>query len=361
MTIAFRAMQWNREKIVYDAILFVGVILYVAIFMTAGRWWLSPAGDMATWEDLRIRASGTCAFLMLTIVLSIGPLTRLSRRFLPLLYNRRHFGVLTFFVALAHGWFNINWYLSRGEWADFVSTVTTLPNYASISHFPYETLGIIGLFVLFVMAATSHDFWLKSFTPSVWKSLHMAVYAAYIILTMHVALGVMQSEHSTFIPILLGTAAAMVSSLHLIAGWRERAIDRGAATNSDGWIVVGPLQSIPDRAARIVTARGGERIAVFRNGEQFGALTNLCAHQNGPLGEGRIIDDCVTCPWHGFQYRLEDGCAPPPFMDKVAAYRVRIKAGMVEVDPAPLSPGTRVGLARVSQANTMQNLTTCRG
>jgi hypothetical protein len=31
---------------------------------------------------------------MLTIILSIGPLCRLDRRFLPLLYNRRHFGVL---------------------------------------------------------------------------------------------------------------------------------------------------------------------------------------------------------------------------------------------------------------------------
>jgi nitrite reductase/ring-hydroxylating ferredoxin subunit len=48
----------------------------------------------------------------------------------------------------------------------------------------------------------------------------------------------------------------------------------------------------------------------------------------------------VTCPWHGYQYRLEDGCAPPPFTEKLATYRVRIKDGIVEVDPRPLSPGT---------------------
>ena len=67
---------------------------------------------------------------------------------------------------------------------------------------------------------------------------------------------------------------------------------------------------------------------------------NLCAHQHGPIGEGRIIDGCVTCPWHGYQYRLEDGCAPPPFTEKLVTYRVRIAHGVVEVDPRPLPPGT---------------------
>ena len=28
----------------------------------------------------------------------------------------------------------------------------------------------------------------------------------------------------------------------------------------------------------------------------------------GPLGEGKIVDGCITCPWHGFQYRPQDGC-----------------------------------------------------
>jgi len=42
---------------------------------------------------------------MLTVILSIGPLARLDCRFLPLLYNRRHFGVLTFVIASLHVWF----------------------------------------------------------------------------------------------------------------------------------------------------------------------------------------------------------------------------------------------------------------
>ena len=48
---------------------------------------------------------------MLTAILAIGPLARLDRRFLPLLYNRRHLGVMTLAVALLHAWSMIDWYL----------------------------------------------------------------------------------------------------------------------------------------------------------------------------------------------------------------------------------------------------------
>ena len=128
--------------------------------------------------------------------------------------------------------------------------------------------------------------------------------------------------------------------LHLLAAWRERGRDTGDALTSDGWIALGAPDSIPDQRARIVTAPGGERIAVFRDGAQIGALSNLCAHQNGPIGEGCIINGRVTCPWHGYEYRLADGCAPPPFTEKLATFPVRVKAGIVEVYPKPLPPGT---------------------
>jgi nitrite reductase/ring-hydroxylating ferredoxin subunit len=143
---------------------------------------------------------------------------------------------------------------------------------------------------------------------------------------------------------MLIASLGIVVTLHLLAAWRDRAQDRGLAPTGDGWIAIGRPDDIPDRGARIVAAPGGERIAVFRDGDEIGALTNLCAHQNGPLGEGRVIDGCVTCPWHGYQYRLADGCAPPPFHEKLVTYRVRLNGGTVEVDPRPLPPGTRASI-----------------
>jgi nitrite reductase/ring-hydroxylating ferredoxin subunit/DMSO/TMAO reductase YedYZ heme-binding membrane subunit len=339
MSAGFRAVQWNRAKLLYDAILLAGVALYIGTYLILA-YRLEPPKDLPAAIDLRIRAFGTCAFLMLTIILSIGPLARLDRRFLPLLYNRRHFGVLTFFVALAHAWFMIEWFAAQDALPSLYDEVSKISDYGRFIGFPFKMLGLAALVILFLMAATSHDYWLVFLTPPVWKCLHMALYVAYGLVVMHVALGVMQYDRNPLIPAMLAGGFACVTVLHLAAGWRERAGDRCGVAAGEGWLAVGPPLSIPDKGARIVTASDGERIAVFRDGAQIGALSNLCAHQNGPIGEGRIIDGCVTCPWHGYQYRLADGCAPAPFTEKLATYRVRIARGVVEVDPRALPPGT---------------------
>jgi nitrite reductase/ring-hydroxylating ferredoxin subunit len=238
----------------------------------------------------------------------------------------------------------LEWYAVQSALPSLYDELTKVSDYGKFIGFPFKALGIVTLLILFLMAATSHDYWLVFLTPSVWKRLHMALYGAYGLVVMHVALGVMQNDRNPFIPAMLASGFTIVTLLHLVAGWRERAGDRAGARGSEGWLAVGPPLSIPDKGARIITPPDGERIAVFRDGTQIGALSNLCAHQNGPIGEGRIIDGCVTCPWHGYQYRLEDGCAPPPFTEKLVTYRVRIAHGVVEVDPRPLPLGTAAAM-----------------
>jgi len=340
MSVGFRAVQWNRDKLIYDAILLAAVATYMAIYGTI-VWRLFPPKNLPDAIDVGIRTTGTCAFLMLTVILCIGPLARLSPRFLPLLYNRRHFGVLMCLVAATHIGFLLSWYGVQHNLPNLLAELTKWEDYGKFIGFPFKALGLAAFIVILLMASTSHDFWLMFLTPRVWKTIHIAVYVAYGLVAMHVALGSLQDdEQSPFVPIMLIGSVSVVTVLHLIAGRREGKTDQGVEPTKDGWIVVGPPDSIPDKAARIVAAPHGERIAVFRDGGQIGALTNLCAHQQGPLGEGRIIDGCVTCPWHGYQYRLADGCAPPPFTEKLVTYRVRLNAGMVEVDPRPLAPGT---------------------
>jgi nitrite reductase/ring-hydroxylating ferredoxin subunit/DMSO/TMAO reductase YedYZ heme-binding membrane subunit len=342
MSGGYQAVMWNRAKYIYDAVLVLGVAAYIGGFIYIGA--LShPPKDAPEWIDLRVRAFGTCAFLMLTIILAIGPLARLNPKFLPLLYNRRHFGVLTFFIATYHAWSMVEWFAIQNALPSLVQEFINWPKYLQFIGFPFKTLGLAALFILLLMAATSHDYWLNFLGPPAWKALHMAVYIAYGLVVLHVMLGAAQDDRGLFIPILVGGSASAVAFLHLFAGWRERAIDRGKPTE-DGWLMVGPPQSIPDKGARIVAAPGGERIAVFRDGKTIGALSNLCAHQNGPIGEGRIIDGLVTCPWHGYQYQLKNGCAPAPFTEKLATYRVRLKGGMIEVIPQPLAAGTEASI-----------------
>ena len=100
------------------------------------------------------------------------------------------------------------------------------------------------------------------------------------------------------------------------------------------------VADIPENRARIVCL-SGERVAIFKYDGKVSAVSNVCQHQNGPLGEGKILDGCITCPWHGYQYVPETGASPPPFVEKVPTFNVRVKNGRVLVQPKPNPPGTR--------------------
>ena len=76
-------------------------------------------------------------------------------------------------------------------------------------------------------------------------------------------------------------------------------------------------------------------------------MSNVCRHQGGPLGEGRVVDGCITCPWHGYQYRPGDGCSPPPYTERIATYATRIEQGIVFVHRRPMPPGTAVAPSRI--------------
>lgn len=338
MSLSYQPISWNRQKRIYDLALTTGVVLYLAAFAGAGSL-LHPS---ATAETLLIRALGTLALLMLHIILAIGPLCRLNPRFLPLLYNRRHFGVLMFGVALAHGLFSLIQFHAGGDTNPLVSLLSANQRIDSLAHFPFQQLGFFALLILFLMAATSHDFWLHTLSPPVWKTLHMGVYVAYALILAHVSLGALQSERNPILPAILALGLAAVTTLHLLAARKERALDRNQCNPvADGFLDAGPAGSISEKCARVVTL-GSERVAIFRYDGQISAVSNLCRHQNGPLGEGRIVDGCITCPWHGYQYLPDTGASPPPFPEKVETYRTRVVNGRVWIHPQAHPPGTRI-------------------
>src|SRR5712691_894753 len=222
MSVQYGAISWNRQKKVYDATLLSLLALYLGIFVGIGAW----RNPSATAETLLIRALGTAAFLLLNVVLCIGPLSRLDRRFLPLLYNRRHLGVTMFLMALVHGVFSIVQFHALGNVSPLVSLFISNTRYYSLANFPFQALGFFALLILFVMAATSHDFWLHNLSAPVWKRIHMMVYLEYALLVAHVVLGALQSDGNAALAVLLGMGMALVAALHLVAGARERRIDR---------------------------------------------------------------------------------------------------------------------------------------
>jgi nitrite reductase/ring-hydroxylating ferredoxin subunit/DMSO/TMAO reductase YedYZ heme-binding membrane subunit len=352
MSARYQAVAWNRQKRAYDRVLAVGVIAYLAVFLATG----AALFRDATAATLLIRGLGTAAFVLLHIILCIGPLCRLAPRFLPLLYNRRHLGVAMFLLALGHGVLSTIQFHAVGDLDPLASVLSATPRLDRISQFPFQPFGLAALTILFVMAATSHDFWLANLTAPVWKALHMGVYLAYGLLILHVALGALQSEPSPLYSGLLGAGLLIVVGLHWTAAQRERAIDAApsAAAAADGFVAVCRIEDICENRAQITTL-GGERVAVFRYQGKLSAVSNVCPHQNGPLGEGEIVDGCITCPWHGSRYDPTTGRSLGRTREPIPTFRVRVAAGTVYVHPQPNPLGTAVDPTTISDAEIPAN------
>src|SRR4030095_7265414 len=158
MSASYKGVLWNRQKRLYDATLWSFIIFYFLLFTFLNLRFFPTI----TPETLIIRATGTLALLLLHVILSIGPLTRIDKRFIILLYNRRHLGVSMFLIALIHGVFNIAQFHSLGNVNPLVSLFTSNTHYSSFINFPFQVLGFFALIILLLMAATSHDFWLKT-------------------------------------------------------------------------------------------------------------------------------------------------------------------------------------------------------
>jgi nitrite reductase/ring-hydroxylating ferredoxin subunit/DMSO/TMAO reductase YedYZ heme-binding membrane subunit len=343
VTVGYKAVGWNRQKKIYDLVVVGGLLAYLGAFVGTGL----ATHPQTTIETLLIRALGTAALFLLHVILAIGPLCRLHPAFLPLLYNRRHLGIIMFATAFGHGAFSMLQFHALGDVNPLVSVLTSNGDWGSVAQFPFQPLGLAALLILFLMAATSHDFWLANLTAPTWKRLHMGVYVAYALTLLHVTLGVLQQETHPALAIVLLAGMLAILALHLAAALGERAgdVDR-SARSADGYVDFCALSELPeDRAA--IRSVGGERVSVFRHGGALSALSNVCQHQNGPLGEGRVVNGCAVCPWHGYEYRLEDGASPAPFTEKVPTFRVRVDAGRVLVDPQPNPPGTSVAPCRL--------------
>ena len=337
MGASYSAVGWNRQKKIYDWLLFGFCLLYLVTFIGCTEL-INPD---CTFETALIRSTSTLAVLLLHVILSIGPLSRLNSKFLPLLYNRRHLGVTMFCIALVHGSFSILQFHALGNVNPMVSLFTSNTNFSSLADFPFQALGFFALVVFTLMAVTSHDFWLHNLTPKVWKTLHMFVYLAYLLIVMHVMLGVIQYETNPVFVILIAIGTCTLIVLHVTAGMREVKKDKQTfSLQKNGFVFVCDLAEINENRAKMFCVNE-ERIAVYKTQGKLFAVNNVCKHQNGPLGEGKIVDGCITCPWHGYQYLPQNGQSPPPFKEKVSTYDVAVHGTEVWLNPTAYAEGTK--------------------
>lgn len=72
------------------------------------------------------------------------------------------------------------------------------------------------------------------------------------------------------------------------------------------YVRVASVNELPTDTGYVVEV-GGQEIALFKVGEEVYAIENECPHREGPLGEGELEEDIVTCPFHAWQVNVRTG------------------------------------------------------
>ncbi|GAA3859281.1 nitrite reductase small subunit NirD [Celeribacter arenosi] len=98
------------------------------------------------------------------------------------------------------------------------------------------------------------------------------------------------------------------------------------------WIDIGHIEDIPLRGARIVKTAVG-CVAVFRTAEaEVYAASNTCPHKGGPLSEGIVHGQKVTCPLHNWVFDLNTGLAQGADEGQITTYPVRLDGARILLD-----------------------------
>lgn len=95
------------------------------------------------------------------------------------------------------------------------------------------------------------------------------------------------------------------------------------------WLEICTLTDIPKLGSRVVKHAQGD-IAVFRTGtDEVFALRDRCPHKGGPLSQGIVHGNKVTCPLHGWNICLDDGTAVAPDIGCAPAFPVKVENEVV--------------------------------
>ena len=96
------------------------------------------------------------------------------------------------------------------------------------------------------------------------------------------------------------------------------------------FVKVAGVSELPVGSCKTVEANG-RAIALFNVEGKVFALDNTCLHQGGPLGEGMLEGDVVTCPWHMWEYNVRTGEKVGSPTLRVASYAVQVEGNDIKV------------------------------
>jgi len=110
------------------------------------------------------------------------------------------------------------------------------------------------------------------------------------------------------------------------------------------FIKVCSLTELPNGSQKIVQL-GPHKVALFHFNNEISAIANACLHKAGPLGLGLVENKYdgtyVTCPWHGWEYNIKTGSAPPGYKDQQAVYEVKVEGDDILISEQPIRKAYR--------------------
>ncbi|MBL8982916.1 MAG: NAD(P)H-dependent oxidoreductase [Gemmatimonadetes bacterium] len=106
------------------------------------------------------------------------------------------------------------------------------------------------------------------------------------------------------------------------------------------WFDLGPSDAFT-RAPLTAARAGAARIVVTWVNGEFGAVSGVCNHAGGPLADGTLDGEYITCPWHNWKYHCRSGLGEPGYeIDAVPSYAVKVEGGHLFVSCDPVTKRT---------------------
>ena len=77
----------------------------------------------------------------------------------------------------------------------------------------------------------------------------------------------------------------------------------------------------------------GEEVVIANVDGEYVAFSNTCTHEGGPLVEGDLAGDIVTCPWHftPFNVRTGEALEGGATDDPIPTYEVQIEGDDIRI------------------------------
>ncbi len=100
----------------------------------------------------------------------------------------------------------------------------------------------------------------------------------------------------------------------------------------DGFVAVAKASAVPPGSGTVVVVLG-HPVALFHLEDACYAVSNVCLHRGGPIGEGTLDGPVVTCPLHGWEYDVRTGANVANPLARLRTYAVRVEGDDVLVLP----------------------------